>query len=247
MELEKKDYDKLISLMQENKALSNEILWANIFHDSIKNSKWLMEQSFSPGRAAIGYPTLYALYRILDEYQPQNILEMGLGQSTKMIAAYAKWKLERQELCNHYIVEHDREWIAFFKNMYDLSVATDVIQLDLKKVQVETAENQMTEINIYEQFEKTLGNRKYDLIFIDGPFGSPVYSRIDVIDLLPQCLNDSFIIMLDDAERAGEQNTLKMISNILNENGIPYSANYYTGQKATAIITSRDLHFLCTM
>lgn len=241
------EYKKLEALMKSHVAVSREILWANIFHDTIRGSRWLCEQPFSPGRAAIGYPTLYALYRILDEYQPKNILEMGLGQSTKMIGSYIKWKDSKNEACHHYIVEHDRSWIEFFKNMFQLSCSTEVVHLDLKRVELDDIEGKPTEVNMYSGFRERFQNQKYDLVFIDGPFGSPVYSRIDIIDLLPECLADSFIIMLDDSERPGEQNTLKMILNLLEESGIEYAFNYYGGEKASAIITSQDLHFLCTM
>lgn len=122
-------------LLLEQRGLAYENLWANIFHDSIVGSRWLQNQSFSPGRVAIGYPTLYALYRILDEFQPKSILEMGLGQSTKMIGSYVKWKVSRQEECHHMIVEHDETWIDFFKNSFELSSGTEVVQLDLKKVE----------------------------------------------------------------------------------------------------------------
>ena len=234
-------------LLYQQQATSNEILFANIFHDTIIGSKWLQNQPFSPGRAAIGYPTLYALYRILDEFQPKNILELGLGQSTKMIGSYVRWKVQQQEECHHIIVEHDRSWIDFFMNSFELSSGTEVVQLDLKKVELDDLQMGKTEVNMYDRFSERLNNQKYDLIFIDGPFGSPIYSRMDIIDLLPECLSDSFILMMDDAERDGEQNTLRMINNMLRESKIDISCNFYSGQKATAIITSRDLHFYCTM
>lgn len=238
---------KLEALIRGSRNVNNEILWANIFHDTIKGSKWLKNQPFSPGRAAIGYPTLYALYRILDEFQPQSILEIGLGQSTKMIGSYVKWKTEKDGRCHHYVVEHDKSWIDFFKSNFELSPNTEIFQMDLIKVQLEEPNTNKTEVNMYQNFSEVLQNQKFDLIFIDGPFGSPIYSRVDVIDLLPECLNESFILMLDDAERVGEQNTLKMIKNALNEEKISYAQNYYSGEKATAIITSENLHFFCTM
>lgn len=234
-------------LLYQQKGIANEILWANIFHDTIIGSKWLQNQPFSPGRAAVGYPTLYALYRILDEFQPKSILELGLGQSTKMIGSYVRWKVQHKEECHHIIVEHDRSWIDFFQNSFELSEGTEVIQMDLIKAELESPQGLMTEVNLYEGFGQNLKAYKYDLIFIDGPFGSPVYSRMDVIDLLPECLEDSFILMMDDAERNGEQNTLQMMSNLLRESKIDISCNFYSGQKTTAIITSRDLHFYCTM
>lgn len=240
---------KAEQLLHQQKGITNEILWANIFHDTIIGSKWLHNQPFSPGRAAIGYPTLYALYRILDEFQPKSILEMGLGQSTKMIGSYVKWKVNRNEECSHIVVEHDKTWIDFFNNSFELSSGTKVVQLDLSKVEIDASwvDGGKTEVNIYVGVGEQLKEQKFDLIFIDGPFGSPVYSRIDIIDLIPECLNESFILMLDDAERHGEQNTLTLIRNFLAESGIKHCMNYYTGQKATAIITSPELHFYCTM
>lgn len=227
--------------------VSQEILWANIYHDTIIGSKWIQNQPFSPGRAAIGYPTLYALYRILDEFQPKKILELGLGQSTKMIGSYVKWKENNGDKCEHIVVEHDLSWINFFSNMFELSSSTKIEQMNLKKVTIELASGETTEVNMYEDFAKCLDNKKFDLIFIDGPFGSSFLSRIDIIDLLPECLEKSFIMMLDDAERGGEQNTLKMMLNMLHEQRIDYAYNYYSGMKSTAIITSSDLHFYCTM
>lgn len=238
---------KLDIEIQRNRAISREILWSNIFHDTIKGSNWLQNQPFSPGRAAIGYPTLYALYRILDEFQPKSILELGLGQSTKMIGSYVKWKEQKGEECKHIVVEHDKNWIDFFKNSFELSKSTEIMQMDLVKPYLDWENGTQIEVNMYKDFGATLTDKVFDLIFIDGPFGSDVVSRIDIIDLLPECLNDSFILMLDDAERNGEQNTLKMITNVLNENNIKYARNYYSGEKASAIITSENLHFYCTM
>ena len=238
---------KLDLEIQRNRAISREILWSNIFHDTIKGSNWLMNQAFSPGRAAIGYPTLYALYRILDEFQPKSILELGLGQSTKMIGSYVKWKEQKSEECKHIVVEHDKNWIEFFKNSFELSKSSEIMQLDLIKPSLDWENGTQIEVNMYKDFAKCLTGKVFDLIFIDGPFGSDVVSRIDIIDLLPECLNDSFILILDDAERYGEQNTLKMITNQLNENDIKYARSYYSGEKSSAIITSGNLHFYCTM
>lgn len=233
--------------VRENGNVSVEILWANIFHDTIKGSRWLHDQPFSPGRAAIGYPTLYALYRILDEFQPKSILEIGLGQSTKMIGSYARWKEQQGKTCEHIVVEHDSSWISFFQESFALSSNTEIVQMNLGKAELEVSDGTKTEVTMYQDFSKALSGKKFDLIFIDGPFGSPVFSRIDIVDLLPECLKEDFILLLDDAERQGEQNTLQIILNMLKDADIKFARNYYRGVKATAIVTSEKLHFYCTM
>lgn len=67
-------------------AISSENVWANIFNNTISNSPWLKDKSFSPGRWGVGYAYLYVMYRVLNEIRPRRILELGLGQSTRMIA-----------------------------------------------------------------------------------------------------------------------------------------------------------------
>lgn len=240
--------EQLKNMVRMQQSIGQEILFANIFHDAVRGSQWLGEQPFAPGRAAIGYPTLYALYRILDEMQPRCILEMGLGESTKMIGSYVRWITEvRNEECQHFVVEHDPSWIHFFGKRFHLSKASEIVQLELIRESINETQETPTQVNLYRDFAQKLGTRKYDLVFIDGPFGSPLYSRIDILDILPECLADSFILMLDDAERAGEQNTLTMIGNVLAESNITCCVNYYSGLKATAIVTSEDMHFFCTM
>ena len=245
--MEEKILKNIEQEVRRGNAIASEILWSNIFRDTIKNSKWLHNQPFSPGRAAIGYPTLYALYRILDEFQPRSILEIGLGQSTKMIGSYVKWKEKAQEECKHIVVEHDHTWIDFFKNNFELSSQTEIMQMDLIKVNVTLGNGEKGDVNAYKEFKERLSEKNFDLIFIDGPFGSNPISRIDIMDLLPECINESFILMLDDAGRYGEQNTLKMMTNKLRTNEIKFAQNYYSGEKYTAIITSQNLHFFCTM
>ena len=85
------------------KISSNTIIWAEIFNNVISNSSWLTNKSFSAGRWAVGYQYLYVVYRILNEVRPKNILELGLGQSTRLFGQYAASDVEVQ----HIVVEHD--------------------------------------------------------------------------------------------------------------------------------------------
>ena len=103
--------EKIQEYAMKTSRAANENIWSNVFHDTIWDSKWLLNKKFSPGRWAVGYQYLYVLYRILESVQPQSILELGLGQSTQMMTQYAEYA----EDCRHYIVEHDPAWIEFYK------------------------------------------------------------------------------------------------------------------------------------
>ena len=73
----------------------------------------------------MGYPFLYVLYRILDEAKPRRILELGLGQSTKMISQYAL----SDPAVEHTVVEHDPVWIDFFKKQNASLANTKIVEL----------------------------------------------------------------------------------------------------------------------
>ena len=79
----------------------NELLYANKFHDTIKQSKWYKDQSLSLGEMAIDYGTAYVLYRVLDKMNPSSILEFGLGQSSKLIHQYAN-SYQKEAVTNSY-------------------------------------------------------------------------------------------------------------------------------------------------
>lgn len=98
-------------ISRESRNINKEILWAETFNNTVSGSDWLKDKSFSPGRWAVGYQYLYAVYRILNTVKPKKILELGLGQSTKLLSQYAKANKE----VKHIVVEHDQEWIDFYK------------------------------------------------------------------------------------------------------------------------------------
>ena len=53
-----------------------------------------------PGRwAAVGFPYLYVMYRVLNEVRPEMLLEIGTGQTTKMIWIYLRWNADAESYC----------------------------------------------------------------------------------------------------------------------------------------------------
>jgi hypothetical protein len=87
-----------------------ELLWSRIFNDSICNTSWLKNKDLIPGRWAVGYPYLFVLFQALKVSKPKKILELGLGQTSKLISEYS----EAFSDVKHIVVEHDDDWINFF-------------------------------------------------------------------------------------------------------------------------------------
>lgn len=221
---------------------AQEAVWSSVFHDTVEGSVWFTDRALSPGRWAVGYPFLYVMYRVLDEVRPSSILEIGLGQSTKVSAQYVMYR----DGVDHVVVEHDVEWVASFSANYELPAGTHVQQLDLTTV--EMGEDPSPVLR-YADFKHALGSVKYDFILIDGPFGNRAieYSRVDVLDLIPESLADRFIIMLDDYNRPGERRTAAEIARALDAAGIAYETATYTGEKVLWVVTSPDLKFYTSL
>lgn len=232
--------------MSENKLL-DEILWSQIFNQTIRGSEWLdAAVPFSPGRSAVGYPCLYALYRILNEFKPVSILEIGLGQSTKLIGKYTGF-YQKQRAISHTVVEHDPDWIAFFKNSMQEIGDVDIKRLPIEKI-VTCIPDYGNEIYYqYTGFADALKGKKFDLILIDGPFGGGKAARVDILNILPDCLADHFILLIDDYQREGEQFTAGLVRHTLERNHIPYFSGCYKGEDDVCIITSVKEKYFCTL
>jgi len=227
--------------VQFSQRTINEILWAEIFNNTITNSSWLKNREFSPGRWAAGYAYLYVMYRVLNEFRPKRILEMGLGQTTRMIAQYAS----ANPNVVHYIVEHDKDWIEFFKNDFSLPENSTIVQLDRQMIPFKEAEAVRTFIGFEDKFK----DQQFDFISIDAPLGSDMkeYARIDILGLLPKCLAPSFVIMMDDYDRPGEQSTGGELECILKENQVEFKKGIYRSQKDLILWCSPDNVFLTSM
>lgn len=230
-------------LAYRREGFIRESVWAATFQQTISTpSEWLKGTSFAPGRWAVGFPFLYVLYRTLNEMRPTSILELGLGQSTKMIGQYAA----HYKGVSHRVVEHDATWVEFWKRSDPTMSSTEIEMLALAMIEHPAATH---EVRCYAGFKEAIANRKYDLISIDAPFGYDMteLARIDALNLVPDRLKDSFAIIIDDYNRTGEQGMTKLLNEKLKQAGIPHHQGVYRGEKSAAIIASDNLAFLCSM
>ena len=220
---------------------ASEAVWAQIFNNTISESLWLKDKTFSPGRWAVGYPYLYVMYRVLNETRPKRILELGLGQSTRMIAQYAAAFQDVE----HIVVEHDPEWVEFFCNDFPIPKNTKVVMLEREMVPYKDADA----VRVFKGFKETFQGQKFDFISVDAPYGADMkqYSRIDVLNLIPDGLSEKFVIMVDDTERNGETHTISEIESYLTEAQILYSRGKYSGRKDCMIVCAKQIGFLSSL
>ncbi|MDR3116183.1 MAG: hypothetical protein LBU25_11775 [Treponema sp.] len=102
------------------------IINAQLFRGIFEDCEWLKYKSFAPGGWAMDNAALYTLFCIIDYMKPRNILEFGLGQSSRMIHQYATFSENVMALT----IEHDNDWINFFCNSIPKGVKINVKQFD---------------------------------------------------------------------------------------------------------------------
>jgi hypothetical protein len=242
--------DKIDNKLEENNRLLNEILWSQVFNSSKSACKWLGDEvALWPGRWGVGYQYMYVVSRLLNEVQPKSILETGLGQSTRLIASYVKWISGKQE-CHHLVLEHDSNWIEIFKNDFQVSESTKIVQRNLERLKYQMENGNYGYTCAYQGMEEVMAGRKFDFISIDAPYGvddKNGLSRFDIINYVPDCLEHSFCIVLDDYNRWGEKNTIGLLKSKLNESHIDFCETVYRGNQDMYLIASKDLKFLCTL
>ncbi len=215
---------------KQNSDNISELLWANIYHDTIRNKRWLDNISISPYGMAINYSMLYVLSRVLNEIKPKSILEFGLGQSTKFINAFIDNELQDT---THHIIEHDSYWISEFK--VGSSNFQKIIQLDLARTNIKNKN-----IQFYNGLLEEIDNQ-YDLFLIDGPNGLPSYSRYDICLIAEKFKeNDQFIIIMDDFQRSGEKQTVEKLIKILVSKNIKFHSKIFVGSKSQFLLVTDE-------
>ena len=219
-----------------------EINYGFIFNDTIAESAWLKKRNFSLNNSASNYSFMYTLFRILDEIKPKNILELGLGQTSKMTSQYANY----HAYSNLMIIDNNQSWIDVFSKNLNISDNIKLIQRDNEIFSYKGSENIR-----YSKLDEIVGEMKFDLIIIDGPqgyFSEPVYSELDysrsnIWDLVDN-LNDEFIIIIDDYNRHGEKNTMSRLIELLKEKNIQFYTFKSIGIKEQFVICTEKYRFV---
>ncbi|PRP67777.1 hypothetical protein [Nonlabens agnitus] len=218
----------------------NESVWANVFHDSIKQYAYLDRLSLNVGRFSANYTLLYLLHRIIDISNPKRLLELGLGESSKFISTYLK---HEHNTCNHIIVEHDKDWVTHFSK-FALSECSEIQMFEVKKG---SYLNKYRSCN-YVGFEQLGKSGKFQMIVIDGPLGTKQYSRNDVLQHLEALVDfKNFIIVFDDTQRKGEHQTFKAMCKQIKQKGVSYGSTTYYGDKFVSLIYSSNYDYLNTL
>ena len=236
-----REHEQKLAAMEEKLELCynelKELNYAHLLHDGMKESPWLKNQNFDLHNWAANYSFIYLLFRILDKIEPRNILEFGLGQTTKLTTQYIAHKNPGAYLN---VCEHSPDWIKIYQSELPKHEHIRINHLDLEYFEYRRKRNDK-----YAGLLELVGDQKFDLIIVDGPVGGGKnLPRSNVVDLIGHGnLAKDFVIIFDDAERVGEKKTIRRTQAALRKESIVFQTFERFGIKRQAYIVSVSRSF----
>lgn len=214
---------KLLDLFRYNlqprfEALHAEQIYQGIFMQQCRARG--IDEVFYPVGAAASYSLLYLLTRVMSELPVRTVLEMGSGQSTVLLDRLLP------EGGTHQAYEQNADWAARVGSRVKHS-----------QVRHSPLAPQTYEGKSYAGLSG-IAPQPFDLLLVDGPNGTDHFSRFDCVPLLAAHPGTEFIVIVDDANRPGEQETIAALSAVLQQRGIDFKLNYLHGRNTHAVITT---------
>lgn len=209
-------------------------------HAGLNAAGWVIPDLFMDGAA--GSPSLQLFhFKVLRLIQPQSVLEIGSGQTTKLLSAYAAGHPTAKVLT----IEQDEAWWSRAK----ADVRHDFRHAALEERRLSVPEARLEITTPWYKDIPDLRERKFDYVLVDGPDygtggGYVPYARSGILAYMPALLADSFVVVFDDAERAGEIMTIDAFETLLRARSVPYRRFALHGVKNQVVFCSPSWSFL---
>jgi hypothetical protein len=241
---------KIIQVKPHFRTILNHLSFRMLYGRIVKEHQYLLslhynlkavgwdDFTFFPDGFAANASLLYLLFKILHKTKPKRILELGSGQSTKFTTRYVK-EHEEAEIT---IIEDCEEWFEKTKPDIFPSKRSRYICSPLEQTKIGRRKRLWYSTMVLAEEDTT-----YDLILVDGPFGTRRFSRVGITNYLPKIIDkNNFIIVFDDAARIGELDSIRTIKKIFRKQSIPYLEFHVYGSKKQTCLLSPNFSFLGT-
>lgn len=203
---------------------SRELLYERLFSNALPRLG--IENRYFPVRSAANYSLLYLILRVVSELPVRRVLELGCGQTTLLLD-----DLARARALDVVTGEHDAAWAARTQQRVRHAIRhAPLIERNVYGRSCQT----------YDVTPAQLG-RPLDLIIVDGPVGRNRCSRWGVLEYLEPLLGEDFILLFDDAERRGEQDTIDATLGYLRGRGMEISCAVTRSLKSQFLIAAGAL------
>lgn len=162
-------------------------------------------------KSSLNYSSLVTLLNDIIVNNRRVILEFGSGLSTILILKlFEKNKIKGAKLIS---IENDEKWIDVLKSLIEsneFSEHIDIVHAPL------LPNKQAIKSNLWydeKAINESIRGLKIDTVIVDGPaawYQEVALSRYPALPFIYDFLNESFSVFLDDTNRKGEKEILRM-------------------------------------
>ena len=201
-------------------------------HDLLRRA-----EAATPWRFGTLYPVggaaepllLYLLLRTLNELPVRHVLELGAGQTTRLLDGWAGAAPGRRFTT----FEHDPWWARTVRD----GIAADGGEvLDLPLEPTETPSG--TGAWYAPPPPGTLPEGGVNLVVVDGPVGVSRFSRYGIVPHLAEWLADDWSVIWDDLHRPGDVESFAAFIDRLRTGGVPHDHRVLDGVRRVGIVYS---------
>lgn len=200
---------------------SRELLYERLFSNALPRLG--IDNRYFPVRSAANFSLLYLILRVVSELPVRRVLELGCGQTTLLFD-----DLARMRALDITTVEHDAAWAARMQGR---------VRHAIRQASLVEREVLGRSCQTYALDPAALG-APMDFIVVDGPLGRKRCSRWGSLEYLDPLLGTDFVLLFDDAERRGEQDTIEAALRHLRARGLDIACAVTRSLKSQVLIAA---------
>lgn len=205
-----------------------ELRYQGLFGDALGGLG--IQSRYFPVKAAANYSLLYLILRVVTELPVRRVLELGCGQTSLLFD-----DLARSRALEVTTLEQDADWAARIQHR----VAHRILQAPLATKRIRGRETRA-----YAAAPETLGEG-FDFLMIDGPQGRRRHSRWGALEYVEAFASEEMVLLFDDAQREGEQDTIREALAMLAARGLEYDVAITRGLKSQCLIATGGMRPAC--
>ncbi len=209
-----------------------EFIYQSKFKKLLIQKNW-NDIKIKPRGYAANCSLLYFLVKLLVEKRPNKILELGSGETTKLLFRYVKENSSSDVL----VLEDNIGWYNNIKQNF-IAERFSYICKPLAELEVD---DRLCNWYSYDFLELNQQEKKFNLILIDGPKGVRRFSRFGIVKYFFDIIDkDNFLIIFDDSSRKGEEDTINYLLQLFDEKKVDYTKFDLYGSKKQTCIASEN-------
>ena len=218
------------SVQRYNRRLNTaylENMYQISYLDLARRTSWLTDVPLSsPSGGTASFSLLYIMLSILSEKAVSRPMEIGVGQSTRLLVQYARAFAKQLTL-----LDDDEFWLRQF-------TADDEGITALHAQLVPTVVGTRT----IDWYDCDQPSEKFDFLLIDGPMAfarGMRYNRLGILKWLPDIMEPEFVMIVDDSTRPAEQLLIKHNLSALETHGVAAQTREIISSNSQTIIATQ--------